>query len=35
MASDGQTITGFRHLSSGKTIVTNDVVNDLRETEGV
>ena len=35
LVSKGQTITGFRPFPAGKAIVTNDVVNNLRETEGV
>lgn len=35
LVSDGQTITGFRPFPAGKAIVTNDVVNNLRETDGV
>jgi hypothetical protein len=35
LVSEGQTITGFRPFPAGKAIVTNDVVNNLRETEGV
>lgn len=35
LASEGQTITGFRPFPVGKALVTNDVVNNLRETEGV
>jgi len=35
LVSEGQTITGFRPFPAGKTIVTNDVVNNLREIEGV
>ena len=35
LGSEGQTITGFRPFPSGKAIVTNDAVNNLRETEGV
>jgi hypothetical protein len=35
LVSEGQTITGFRPFPAGKAIVTNDVVNNLRETESV
>jgi hypothetical protein len=30
-----QEITGFRPFTSGKTVVTNDVVNSLRDIEGL
>jgi Family of unknown function (DUF6364) len=33
--SERQAITGFRPFPSGKAIVTNDVVNSLREAESV
>ena len=35
LVSEGQSITGFRPFPAGKAIVTNDVVNNLRETEDV
>ena len=35
LLSEGQTITGFRPFPAGKAIVTDDVVNNLRDIEGV
>lgn len=35
LLSEGQAITGFRPFPAGKAIVTDDVVNNLRDTEGV
>lgn len=35
LVSEEQTITGFRPFPSGSAIVTNDIVNNLRETEGL
>jgi len=33
--SEPRSVAGFRPFPAGKTVVTNDAVNRLRETEGV
>lgn len=35
LVTEAQTSTGFRPFPAGKGIITNDLVNNLRETEGI